>query len=637
MRSYSISVAILFFALTSSPQTTPAKHPFTAKDWAALHSAGVTAVSPNGDILYQVSHGGEKGPTHQEWWTVAPDGSNPAKLDLPEGFLPMGFTRDGHGLYGSWKVNGKSQLAIFPISDNKAAAVPSTVVLLPRGIDSAQPSPQGTQFAIVADPRPPDPLDDVRHVQEPDQSSLYIVNADGTNGAWWCPTLRNLSGELAWSTDSQSLAVLSSLPRIGHHDVSTAIDVCSASGPRHVTDVANSVTGLAWADNGHDLAFLSTKSAVLTPEHLYTVSASGGTAQDRTPNLDATAASLGGDVRGRVLVLVNRGVRTEVDEFHDDSLTIVFQWPDGVVAGLPVSSPYTGTSQQVAFNVGDPQHTRNVAVPDGNHLRIITHEGDAQLASVDLGQVRVVHWKSKEGIALEGIATFPAGYVEGQKYKFLVLPHGGPEANDQLSLDPFSRTIAGLGYVVLQPEYRGSTGYGADFLAAIYQHFGDRAYHDVDSATDYAITQGWADPNRLAIFGWSAGGFVTSWTVTQTNRYKAAVEGAGITDWAPFLWTSDIQQIDYDQRWTDEAPQAFSQFSAVDFAKNVTTPLLILHGEADRRVPTFQGTEYFQILAARGKTVRMVTYPSSPHFPILWEQRLDVMQELADWLAKYNP
>ena len=139
MRSYSISVAILFFALTSSPQTTPAKHPFTAKDWAALHSAGVTAVSPNGDILYQVSHGGEKGPTHQEWWTVAPDGSNPAKLDLPEGFLPMGFTRDGHGLYGSWKVNGKSQLAIFPISDNKAAAVPSTVVLLPRGIDSARP------------------------------------------------------------------------------------------------------------------------------------------------------------------------------------------------------------------------------------------------------------------------------------------------------------------------------------------------------------------------------------------------------------------------------------------------------------------------------------------------------------------
>jgi dipeptidyl aminopeptidase/acylaminoacyl peptidase len=281
-------------------------------------------------------------------------------------------------------------------------------------------------------------------------------------------------------------------------------------------------------------------------------------------------------------------------------------------------------------------HTRNVAVPDSDHLRRITHESDQQVANVGLGPVRAVQWKSKQGIALEGIATFPAGYAEGKKYPFLVLPHGGPEANDQLGFDSLARIIAGLGYVVLQPEYRGSTGYGADFLAAIYQHFGDRAYADVDSATDFAVAQGWADPAHLAIFGWSAGGFMTSWTVTQTSRYKAAIEGAGITDWGPFLWTSDIQQIDYDARWTDQNPEAFRQFSAVAFADKVTTPLLILHGEADQRVPTFQGTEFFQLLAARGKTVRMVTYPGSPHFPILWEQRLNLIQELTDWLNRYN-
>ncbi len=258
------------------------------------------------------------------------------------------------------------------------------------------------------------------------------------------------------------------------------------------------------------------------------------------------------------------------------------------------------------------------------------------MAAVELGDERIARWKSKDGIALERIATFPAGYVEGRKYPFLVLPHGGPEANDLLGFNSVARMIAGLGYVVLQPEYRGSTGYGADFLAAIYQHFGDRAYQDVDSATDYALAQGWADSNHLAIFEWIAGGFMTAWTVTQTNRYAAAIEGAGITDWGPFLRTSDIQQIDYDARWTDEHPDAFRKFSAVAFADKVTTPLLILHGEADQRVPTFQGTEYFQILAARGKTVRMVTYPGSPHFPILWEQRLNVMQEIADWLEKYN-
>jgi len=150
---------------------------------------------------------------------------------------------------------------------------------------------------------------------------------------------------------------------------------------------------------------------------------------------------------------------------------------------------------------------------------------------------------------------------------------------------PVVGAIAGLGYVVMQPEYRGSTGYGDAHLAAIYQHFGDRAYADVDSATDYALAQGWADPQRLAIFGWSAGGFMTSWTVTQTHRYKAAIEGAGITDWGSFIFTSDVAQTDFDARWPEEDPHDFEKFSAVDFAKNVTTPLLILHGAADVRVP----------------------------------------------------
>jgi dipeptidyl aminopeptidase/acylaminoacyl peptidase len=641
-----LAVAGLAWA-QSAPTTQPVvtKHPFTAKDWSTLRSAGAAAVSPNGTILYSVTFGGDKGPTNHEWWTVAPDGAHAAKLDIQESFSPLGFTRDGHALYGTWKINNLPQFAIFPVKDGKAAAVPSTVVLLPRGIESAAPSPQGTRFAIVADPRQPDKLDDVRHVQEPEQASLYIVNADGAAGAWWCGNLKNLSGGIisggvgaaAWSSDGESLAVLSELPRIGHHTVRTAIDVCTASGARHIADIPNTVSGIAWANGGKEIAFLSTKSAVLTPEHVWTVPAGGGVAQDRSPALDGTAMELSGDVRGHVWVLVAHGVRTGIDEFREGALTPVYRWPDGVLAGMPVGSEYAGTSEQMALTVGDPGHTHNVAVPEGDHLRKLTHEGDAQLAAVDLGTVRVVRWTSKAGIALEGIATFPAGYVEGKKYPFLVLPHGGPEANDELSLDPFSRTIAGLGYIVLQPEYRGSTGYGADFLAAIYQHFGDSAYEDVDSATDFAIAQGWADPNRLAIFGWSAGGFMTSWTVTQTGRYKAAIEGAGITDWGPFLWTSDIQQIDYDARWTDEDPDAFRKFSAVAFADKVTTPLLILHGEADRRVPTFQGIEFFQLLAARGKTVRMVTYPGSPHFPTLWEQRLNVFQEIADWLTKYNP
>jgi dipeptidyl aminopeptidase/acylaminoacyl peptidase len=636
-------------ALVAMGQSNPVHGPFTAKDWTNMHSALAVAVSSRGAILYVVGYGAEKGPTHTEWWLVGTDGSNPKKLEVPEAFHPMGFTSDGQRLYGGWKVNEHQQFAIFGLKDSKLSAAPSTVVVLPRGVGSAIPSPDGKRFAMSADPREPDQMDETRHVQEPEQTSLYVVNADGTGGAWWCRDLKYISGTLtvgggagaaAWSSDSSSLAVLSQVPRIGHHEVASAIDSCRASGASHVVDIPNAVNGIAWANGGREIAFLSTKSLVLTPEHVWTVPATGGTAEDRTPNLNATALQLAGDVMGRVWVVVSRGVRSEVDEFRDGALKTAYRWPDGIVRGTPVESEYagpnSGAGEHIAFTIADPTHMSNVAVLDGDRLRRITQVGDEQLAGIELGPVEVVQWKSKGGIELEGIATFPAGYEKGKRYPFLVLPHGGPEANDELAFDAFSRIVAGLGYIVLQPEYRGSTGYGADFLAAIYQHFGDRAYEDVDSATDFAIQQGWADPNRLAIFGWSAGGFMTSWTVTQTNRYKAAFEGAGITDWGPFLWTSDISQVDYDARWTDEDAEAFSRFSAVGSAGKVKTPLLILHGEADLRVPTFQGTEYFQILAARGKTVRMVTYPGSPHFPVLWEQRLDVMQELADWLAKYN-
>ena len=644
MRGYSIGGRLLLVLLLATfcvgfqaPATNPsAKHAFRAKDWSTLRSARAKAVSRDGSILYSVTFGGDKGPTKTEWWTIAGDGTSGSKLELSDDFSPIGFTADGSSLYGKWKVNKLEQLAIFPVGAHKAASVPSTLVLLPRGLQSATPSPDGKRFAVVADPRPFDPLEDVRHVIEAGESSLYVVNVDGTGGGWWCSGLKSIANEVAWNTDGTSIALLSQLPHIGYHRVSTSIDVCTVATTRHITDVPNSAGSIAWADGGKEIAFVSTKSDVLTPEHIWTVASTGGTAEDRTPTLKGTAFALAGDTRGRVWVLVGHGVQNDIEEFRDGALKPTYRWPEGVVEGLPVRPEYAATSERVVFNVDDPDHAANVAVPEGDHLRKITHEGDSQLEKVDLGVVRAVRWKSKEGVELEGIATFPAGYVEGKKYPFLVLPHGGPESNDELRMDAFSRAIAGLGYVVLQPEYRGSTGYGAEFLAAIYQHFGDRAFRDVDSATDYAISQGWADPSRLAIFGWSAGGFMTSWTVTQTNRYKAAIEGAGITDWEPFLWTSDVDQFDYDARWTDEDPEAFRKFSAVAYAKNVTTPLLILHGEADQRVPTFQGIEYFQILAARGKIVRLVTYPGSPHFPVLWEQRLNVFEELAGWLMKYN-
>jgi dipeptidyl aminopeptidase/acylaminoacyl peptidase len=641
MKKYGACLALITF-LASHSQAAD-KHAFGVDDWTGLRSARAVAVSPDGgSILYRVGSGVAKGTTEEEYWLVAPDGTNPHKLIVPDGFTPFGYTRDGLALYGSFGQKDIKQLATIPLAEPLEHL--KVLTSLPSGIATAVISPDGTRFAVIASQRSPDPLAEIHTVVQNQESSLYVLSASGGEGAWWCPGLKDIAG-MDWSSDGSSVALLSQTPLIGYHDTHSFIDVCTVSGTRRIAEIPNASAdelptgreGIAWTPDGKELAFVSTTTDVLTPDHVWTVPLAGGTPMDRTPDLAGSAIGLSRDVHGNIWVIVVRGVHGEVDSFDGRALKTAFTWPAGTLEGAPITTEIASGAQVLALTVGDPEHAPNVAVLAGAQLKRITHEGDDLLSNVALGPASVVHWTSKEGIPLEGIATFPAGYVSGRQYPFVVFPHGGPEANDSLELDALSRLLAGLGYVVLQPEYRGSTGYGSDFLNAIYQHFGDRAYRDVDSATDFAVAQGWADPNRLAIFGWSAGGFMTSWTVTQNHRYRAAVEGAGITDWLTFMWTSDVQQFDYDARWPDADPAAFLQFSAAMHTADVTTPLLILHGAADIRVPTYQGREFYLALAARGKTVRMVTYPESGHFPRLWEQRRDVFREIAAWFARYNP
>lgn len=609
------------------------KHPFGLDDYSALRHAHAVSVSPDGKtILYLVSHDGDKGPPKNEWRLIEVSGENSRKLELPENFNPTGFVKDGTALFGIYEVEKKGQLAIVPLASSKA----TKILAMPNGIRSAIISPDGMRFALLGDPRPKDALAEVHHVVENDVTSIYVTGADLAEGVWWCAELKSVV-DIAWAADSLQIAAVTQTQKIGNHDFGSAIYVCGASGARRVAEIANATAGIAWADGGKSLAFASTTTNVLTPDHLWTVPVAGGKPVDRTPKLEGSITGVLGDSRGNVWAEMHKGTLIEIYAYRDEKLEPAYRWPVGIVQSMPAFSPFSSSTVSLAFTVSDPTHSSNVAVPHEGQLQMITHEAEDTLAGVKLGEVRVVNWTAKDGTKLEGIVTFPGDYQPGKKYRFLVFPHGGPESNDTLGFDFFARLIAGFGYVVLQPEYRGSTGYGSEFLEAIYQHFGDRAYSDVDSATDFAIAQGWADPNRLAIFGWSAGGFMTSWTVTRTHRYKAAIEGAGITDWLSFIPTSDIAQVDYDMRLQEKDPTPLLQFSAVMYADRVTTPLLILHGEADLRVPAFQGREYFVLLAERGKTVRMVSYPGSPHFPRLAEQRRDVFTEIQKWLARYNP
>jgi dipeptidyl aminopeptidase/acylaminoacyl peptidase len=312
---------------------------------------------------------------------------------------------------------------------------------------------------VISDPRPQDPLADVRHVIENDVSGLYIASVNGTEGAWWCPELTDIA-DFAWSADGSQLAVVTQFQKIGNHEVRSAIFVCSGSGGRRIAEISNSIAGIAWTNDGKNLAFASTTTTVLTPDHLWTVPVMGGTPVDQTPQLAGSIVNVANDPLGTVWVEMHKGTSAEIYSYRDGKLDPAYHWPGGAVFA-PVRTGFASAPGALAFTVLDPMHAANVAVLRGEQLQKITQEGDDTLANVALGEVRVVNWAAKDGTRLEGILTLPANYETGKKYPFLVLPHGGPEANDILRFDIFSRIVAGLGYIVLQPQYRGSTGYGA--------------------------------------------------------------------------------------------------------------------------------------------------------------------------------
>lgn len=630
-----LSIATLFATVAAAPA---GKHPYGFSDWSTMVSAAPHAVAPDGrTILYEATHGRATGADVNDWYTLDASGSGTRKLTLPKKFHPYGFTKSATELYGSFDVKENGQLATWRIGAKK----PTVIATIPRGISAAVIAPDGSRYAVTADPRPLDKLDETRTVVSNDESALYVIAATG-NVNRWCTNLQQIGG-FAWSPDGTRIATASQSPKIGFHKVTGSLDICTATATQHVASIDNSVlneipypgAGIAWSDGGRELAFLSTTSDTITPDHLWTVPVAGGMPVDRTPDITYSVEALRGDAHGNVWTTNAVGVQTQVGRYTNGKLTPAFTYGSGCV-GLPATTELSAAPATLAFAVSDPTHGSEVGVAHGATIARISHVADAQLATIDFGRSIRHTFTSADGTKIESIVTFPAGW-NGKPGKFVVLPHGGPEANDNFRLDALARSLAGHGYVVMQPEYRGSTGYGTAHMQAIYQHFGDTAYHDVDAATTEAVAQGWADAKRLAIFGWSAGGFMTSWTVTQTSRYKAAVEGAGITEWLSFIMSSDVQQTDYDASALENGPTPFLQYSAVMFTDKVTTPLLILHGAADQRVPTYQGRELFVLLKERGKTTRMITFPGSPHFPRLWQQRRVLMSELLAWFDRYNP
>jgi dipeptidyl aminopeptidase/acylaminoacyl peptidase len=281
-------------------------------------------------------------------------------------------------------------------------------------------------------------------------------------------------------------------------------------------------------------------------------------------------------------------------------------------------------------------------LPAGAPVRV--SRANVDLPKPPLGETRAIRWKAKDGQEIEGLLTYPAGYRKGQKYPLILNIHGGPA-------NYFSETFIGKagnyplaifaarGYAILRPNPRGSGGYGKTFRFANVSDWGGKDYEDIMSGVDHLIGIGVADPDRMAVMGWSYGGFMTSWVITHTNRFRAAAVGAGVTNLWSFTGTADIPGFlpDYFEGEPWEAFENYRKHSPMSYVKGVTTPTLILHGETDDRVPISQGYEFYNALKRQGVNVEMVVYPRTPHSPQEPKFIQDIMQRHLDLVEKYVP
>jgi dipeptidyl aminopeptidase/acylaminoacyl peptidase len=297
----------------------------------------------------------------------------------------------------------------------------------------------------------------------------------------------------------------------------------------------------------------------------------------------------------------------------------------------------------IAFTADDATHLTELYVSSAKTFapKKLT-DLTAQVRGWKLGSVEVVSWKSKDGTLIEGVLHKPADYDPKRKYPLLVKIHGGPTGISQPRFLPSDyaypvQAFLEKGALVLEPNYRGSAGYGAKFRALNVRNLGVGDMWDVMSGVDALIARGMVDPDKLGAMGWSQGGYISAFLTTHTDRFKAISVGAGISDWTTYYVSTDITPFTPQYLgatpWDD--PQIYAKTSPITTIRQAKTPTLIQHGSADHRVPVPDAFELYRGLLDQHVDARLILYTGFGHGIDKPKSGLALMQANLDWFSHY--
>ncbi|HEY2866998.1 MAG TPA: S9 family peptidase [Pyrinomonadaceae bacterium] len=270
----------------------------------------------------------------------------------------------------------------------------------------------------------------------------------------------------------------------------------------------------------------------------------------------------------------------------------------------------------IAYTVSTPTRISDLYVMNGSGTKQLTHVNDALFSKLNLTEPEEIKYKSFDGKTIEAWVQKPPDFDPSKKYPLILNIHGGPHTAYGYVFDHEFQWMAAKGYVVLYPNPRGSTSYGQDFGNIIQYHYPGDDYKDLMAGVDELIKRGYIDEKKLGVTGGSGGGLLTDWTVTQTQRFAAAVAQRDITNWADWWYTADFRQ--FEPSWFKGAPfeqeDDYKARSPITYVKNITTPMMFILGEADYRTPPGAGGEqFFVALKYRHIPTVMVRFPNESH------------------------
>jgi dipeptidyl aminopeptidase/acylaminoacyl peptidase len=586
---------------------------------------------------------------------------------------PLTFERQGLG-QPRWSPQGdrlaflagvgpekeaKHQIFIMPMNGGDSRRLTDA----PQGVQHFTWSPDGKQlaYATADESKKKGKFDDAFEVGNdgflttaaPASVHVWVVAADGgktrrlTSGAWSLPHVLppgSPSSPLAWSPDGKSIAFIrQATPHFGDAHLATIQRVDVASGMIRPITKNPSLEGFpAYSPDGRQLSYRYPRDGdTNNVNDVYLVSAGGGSGKNLTRQIDRNIVWSSWLPDGQGLMVGG----------HDGTRVSLWQQPlQGPARKLDLGEAnpawsfwidaHIGRDGAVAFAGSEPRRASELYYLSSatDKVRRLT-DFNKGVAGLDLGKVETMTWEGPDGFHEGGVLVLPPGFSAEKKYALVLYIHGGPTSASTEGFAAVPQLIAAHDYVVFMPNYRGSDNLGNAYQRAIFNDAGDGPGRDVMAGIEAVKKRGFIDSNRIAVTGWSYGGFMTTWLIGHYHIWKTAIAGATPVDRA-----DQYNFADYNIRagfrfagspWVGDNDRAYRDQSPISYAAKIRTPTLILSTTGDARVPVTQSYRLFHALRDNGVSVRFVAYPVSGHYPGDPGRRKDLAKRWVDWLDQY--